>query len=68
MNIYPLLGLLAIVYALFVLYIAIKKPNSIWNMTKIKLFKKLLGEKGTVTFFVIWGILFIGLGVWLFTL
>lgn len=68
MNIYPLLGLLAIAYALFVIYVAVKKPSSIWNMAKIRGFKKVLGKKGTVIFFIIWGILFIGIGIWLFTL
>ncbi len=69
MNWYPLLGLLALAYAAFVIYIAAtKKPESIWNMAKVQGFVKVLGEKGTVIFFFIWGIAFAALGVWLFTL
>ncbi|MCP4361200.1 MAG: hypothetical protein GY796_24595 [Chloroflexi bacterium] len=69
MNWYPLLGLLALAYAAFVIYVAAtKKPESIWNMGKVQGFVKVLGEKGTVIFFFIWGIAFAALGVWLFTL
>ena len=65
MNTMALLGILAIVYALVVFFIAFKKPSAIWNMKKIEWFKKVLGEKGTVIFFVIWAIAFIFLGIWL---
>jgi len=68
MNIYGLLGILALLYAVAVVFIALKKPEAIWNMKKIELFKKFLGEKGTVIFFYIWAILFVALGIWLFTL
>ncbi|WP_420644759.1 hypothetical protein [Candidatus Leptofilum sp.] len=69
MNWYPLLGLLAFAYAGLVIYLAAtKKPAAIWNMGKIQAFIKVLGEKGTVTFFYIWGALFAALGIWLFTL
>lgn len=67
MNGLALLGILAFIYAVLVFFIAFKKPDKIWNMAKINLFKKLLGEKGTVIFFYIWGILAIVLGVWLLT-
>lgn len=65
MNYLALLGILALVYAGVVFYIAVKKPKAIWNMKKIEIFKKLLGEKGTVIFFYIWSIGFIVLGIWL---
>lgn len=69
MNWYPLLGLLALIYAGFVFYLgATKKPVAIWNMGKIQMFKKVLGEQGTVIFFYVWAVLFIALGIWLFTL
>ncbi len=69
MNWYPLLGLLALAYAVFVSYVAAtKKPESIWNMGKVQGFVKVLGEKGTVIFFFIWGLGFAALGIWLFTL
>ncbi|MEN8906117.1 MAG: hypothetical protein ABF289_09200 [Clostridiales bacterium] len=65
MNWNPLLGILAFVYSCLVLYIAAKKPLSIWDMTKTKAFRKVLGDKGTVIFFYIWGVVFIGVGLWL---
>ena len=67
MNLWALLGMLAIAYGLFVLYVAFKKPAAIWNMAKIEAFKKVLKEQGTVIFFIIWGTGFIALGFWLFT-
>lgn len=67
MNTMALLGILAIVYAALVIFIAWKKPDKIWNMAKINLFKKALGENGTVIFFYIWAIGFLGLGIWLLT-
>lgn len=68
MNIWPLLGILAIIYSAVVFILAVKKPPKIWEMGKVKFFRNLLGEKGTVIFFFIWGILFIILGIWLLTL
>lgn len=68
MNWQPLAGLLAILYAVMVVYITMQKPAKIWNMKKIEMFKKGLGEKGTVIFFYIWAVLFVALGIWLFTL
>jgi hypothetical protein len=65
MNGWALLGIILIVYAVAVFYIAAKKPAFIWNMAKIEMFKKFLGEKGTVTFFYIWGVLAIVVGIWL---
>lgn len=60
------LGLLAWVYAVFVVIIAIKQPPAIWDMAKIRVFRKVLGDKGTVIFFYIWSAIFIGLGIWAF--
>jgi len=60
------LGLLAFVYAAFVIFIAMKQPPAIWNMKKIEAFKKVLGEKGTAIFFYIWALIFVGLGIWAF--
>jgi len=45
------LGLVLILYAVLVVYIAVKKPPVIWDMKKIEVFKKMMGEKGTVIFF-----------------
>lgn len=58
-------GVLAVVYAVAVVVIAVVKPEKIWNMKKIIWFKKLLGDKGTEIFFYIWALLFLVLGIWL---
>lgn len=61
-----ILGVLAVVYAVAVVVIAVLKPEKIWKMKKIKLFIKVLGEKGTEIFFYIWALAFLVLGIWLF--
>lgn len=66
MNWNPILGLLALAYAVAVVFIAFKKPEAIWKMGKIQGFVKVLGEQGTVIFFYVWAALFCGLGLWLF--
>lgn len=58
-------GILAIVYAAAVVVIAVVKPEKIWSMKKIELFKKVLGDRGTEIFFYVWALLFLVLGVWL---
>jgi hypothetical protein len=58
-------GILAILYAVFVVVIAVMKPEKIWNMKKIEMFKKVLGDKGTEIFFYIWALGFLFLGIWL---
>ena len=68
MNGYALLGLLAILYAIAVVYIAAKKPPKLWEMAKIRMFRKVLGEQGTVIFFYIFALVFVALGVWLITM
>ncbi len=64
MNWGPILGILAFAYAGLVVWIAVKKPTSMWEMAKIKMFRKVLGDKGTVIFFYIWAVIFVGLGIW----
>lgn len=61
-----ILGVLAVVYAVVVVVIAVLKPEKIWKMKKIELFIKVLGEKGTEIFFYIWAVIFLILGIWLF--
>ena len=61
-----LLGLLAWIYAAFVVFVAIKQPPAVWDMAKIRAFRKVLGDKGTVIFFYIWAVIFVGLGIWAF--
>lgn len=58
-------GIVAILYAAMVVIIAVLKPEKIWNMKKIELFKRFLGDKGTEIFFYIWALMFLVLGVWL---
>jgi hypothetical protein len=60
-------GVLAVLYAAVVVVIAVVKPEKIWEMKKILLFRKVLGDRGTEIFFYIWAFLFLVLGVWLFT-
>lgn len=63
MNGLALLGILVFVYAAFIFFVAFKKPEKIWSMAKIEGFKKVLGEKGTIIFFNIWGILAVAFGL-----
>lgn len=65
MNGLALLGLFLIVYAIAVVAIAVKQPPSIWNMAKIRLFRKFLGEQGTVIFFYVFAAIAAVVGVWL---
>ena len=51
MNGWALLGVICIIYFVFVLYISIKKPTAIWRMKKIQGFINMFGENGTVVFF-----------------
>lgn len=60
-------GILAILYAMAVVVIAVVKPQKIWDFKKILLFRKVLGDKGTEIFFYIWALGFLVLGVWLLT-
>lgn len=68
MNWYPLLALLCFAYVGLVVWIAVKKPPKLWNLGKVKAFRKLLGETGTVIFFFVFAALFTVLGIWLLTL
>lgn len=65
MNGLALLGLFLILYAVVVVVLAIKKPKSIWEMGKIKMLIKLLGDKGTVILFYIIAAVALGFGIWL---
>lgn len=65
MNGLALLGIFLLFYAVAVVAIAVKKPEKIWDMKKIRVFRKVLGEQGTVIFFYIWALLALGLGIWL---
>ena len=60
-----ILGLFLILYAVAVVVLAIKKPKSIWEMRKVQMFIKLLGDRGTVILFYVLGAVALGLGIWL---
>jgi ABC-type transport system involved in multi-copper enzyme maturation permease subunit len=60
-------AIIAWVYAALVIVIAVLKPKPVWEMAKIQGFVKLLGETGTVIFFIVWALAASGLGYWLFT-
>ncbi|MEX1308395.1 MAG: hypothetical protein AB1Z19_07700 [Eubacteriales bacterium] len=66
MNWNPLVGLLALVYGALCLFWGVKKPEKIWEMGKIKMFRKVLGEKGTVILFFVFGVAAVGVALWLF--
>lgn len=65
MNGLALLGILLIIYAAGVIFITTKKPESIWNMIKIRMFRKAFGEVGTVILFYIIAIIAAAVGIWL---
>ncbi|MBU1020786.1 MAG: hypothetical protein KJ847_06175 [Firmicutes bacterium] len=49
------LGIILIVYGIFCMYIAFLKPPFIWNLGKLKIMRKMMGEKGLLIFLIIWG-------------
>ena len=66
MNGLALLGLFLILYGIFVVVLALtKKPAAIWNMSKIQGFVKVLGNTGTLVFFLVWAAAAFGVGIWL---
>lgn len=67
MDGYLIGAIIALVYAIFVIVVAFMKPKAIWEMAKIQGFVKMLGETGTVIFFVVWALAAAGLGAWLLT-
>jgi len=68
MNAWALLGIVLILYAVLVVYIAVKKPAKIWEMGKIQGFIKVLGDKGTVIFFYVWAAIALAGGIYCFTI
>lgn len=60
-----LLGIFLLIYSAVVVWITVKQPAFIWEMKKIQLFIKYLGEQGTVIFFYIWALAAAVIGIWL---
>lgn len=58
-----IVGILAILYAGAVVYIANNKPEQIWKMKKIQVIKNRLGENGAVIFLFAWALLFVVVGI-----
>ena len=56
-------GIILVVYAVVVIAIAIAKLGVIWRMSKIQAFVKILGEKGTAIFFLIFALVVMGIGI-----
>ncbi|HSM72005.1 MAG TPA: hypothetical protein VK851_10720 [Anaerolineales bacterium] len=54
-----------ILYGIIAIALAYFKPRSIWKIGKIQGFVQLLGEKGTVIFFDLIGVLTIAGGIYL---
>ena len=54
-----------IIYGIIAIALAYFKPKSIWKIGKIQGFVQLLGEKGTVIFFDLIGVLTIAGGIYL---
>jgi hypothetical protein len=65
MNAIAFLGILLVIYAVFVIYITVKKPDRIWNMSKIKIIRKILGDTGTQIFFCVVSVAAAAVGIWL---
>ena len=65
MNWLALLGVLLVAYAVFVFYVSVKKPEKVWEMGKVRGFRKALGDAGTVILFIVFGLAMGGLGIWL---
>ena len=56
-------GIALIAYAIFAMAITLLKPEPIWRMGKIQAFVKLLGERGTVIFFMVFALIILGIGI-----
>lgn len=65
MNTMALIGILLLLYAALVVFLAVKKPEAIWKMAKIQFFIKMMGERGTEIFFYCFAAIAAALGIWL---
>lgn len=64
MNFYPLIALVAFIYAGLVFYIVIVKNPAWTKIGKFDAAQKILGERGAEIFYYIWGLLAAGIGIW----
>jgi len=58
------LGIFLALYGIAVVWIALAKPEKIWNMGKIQAFVKILGDIGTRIFFTLFAAAALGFGIW----
>lgn len=59
------LSIFLIIYGILVLYLTLSKANILFRNPKIKVFQKLLGEKGTYIFLLVFGLAALGVGIYL---
>lgn len=59
------LSIFLIVYGILVLYLVLTKSNLLFKNIKMKMFQKLFGEKGTYIFILIFGLISLGVGIYL---
>lgn len=64
MNWLALLGIVMVAYSIFVFYVVLRKPEKVWDISKIQGFVKALGVRGTEVVFILFGLILGGLGVW----
>ena len=65
MDFFFYLSLFLILWGAGTLFVALRKPAAVWKLGKIQGFVQLLGEKGTVIFFVFIGVATIAGGIYL---
>ena len=60
-----ILSIFLIIYGIIVLYLTLSKSSIVFKNPKTKMFQKLLGEKGTYVFFLLFGLIALGVGIYL---
>jgi hypothetical protein len=60
-----IVGIIAILYGVAVLYITWAKPPALWGIAKIQAFVSLLSLRGTEIFFSVVAVAVMAVGVWL---
>jgi len=59
------LSIFLMIYGVLVLYLTLSKANILFRNPKIKVFQKLLREKGTYIFLLVFGLAALGVGIYL---
>lgn len=57
-----ILGIVLIIYGILCMYIAFIKPPFIWNLGKLKVMRKMMGDRGLIIFLLLWGVSAIVIG------